>query len=60
MIPPHVSEIENPLAFQAAIMNTHSPKLPVKQTNILPNACAQETLQTPAQVWAVWSKPPEI
>ena len=38
MIPPHITEIENPIASQAAIMkpplhNTQSPKLPVKQTN---------------------------
>ncbi len=48
-----ITEIENPIGFQTAIMNnTQSPKLPVmqtnKQTNILSNACAQEALQTPA------------
>ena len=70
MIPQHITEIDNPITFQAAITNlplihnTQSPKLPVKQTNklkqmnLIPNACAQEALQTPAlaQVWVVWSK----
>ena len=46
-------------------MGKSSLMLPLKQTNklqqtdILPNACAQEALQTPALA-KVWSKQPEI
>jgi hypothetical protein len=40
MIPPHIIEIENPIAFsnsnnEPPLHNTQSPKLPVKQTNKL-------------------------
>ena len=70
-IPPHITEIENPVAFQSRTSPSRHPiaYFPVKQTNkqinkhayILPNTYAQEALQSPAlaQICAVWSKLPE-